>query len=253
VPDLALLAFGFGAIPVTAVLLYNLRSIVLNHREAAWGFLAGVTAFLGISHAMAAVLANHPLFGDAGAATGLSLLGLLAGAGIAWLLFEGPFIKEVPNRIVWAAVAFVSVHSLSDGLVLGRSFIGGFFPVVPVDPVNVTATVAHRFLEGCLIIVPALWASWKPKLALPALFASLVAIPAAFLPGSIYSAYGPSSLGVALQIAIPTFVAAMESMLGLFLIVRALLPMAAADHGRRWLVWIAVGYIAISLIHFSVE
>jgi zinc transporter ZupT len=249
VPDLALLAIVFGAIPLAAILLYNLRSLVLNRREATWGFLAGVVAFLGLSHAMAAVLANHPLFGDAWAATAVSLLGLLTGAGIAWLLLEGPFIKGVPNRIVWAAVAFVGVHSLGDGLVLGRSFIGG----VPVDPVSVAATIAHRFVEGCLIIVPALWASWKPKLALPALFASLVAIPAAYLPGSIYAAYGPSSLGITLQIGIPTFVAAMESTLGLFLLVRALLPMAAADHGRRWLVWTAVGYIAISLTHFLVE
>ncbi len=248
-PDLALLAIVFGAIPLAAILVYNLRSLVLNRREATWGFLAGVVAFLGLSHAMAAVLANHPLFGDAWAATAVSLLGLLTGAGIAWLLLEGPFIKGVPNRIVWAAVAFVGVHSLGDGLVLGRSFIGG----VPVDPVSVAATIAHRFVEGCLIIVPALWASWKPKLALPALFVSLVAIPAAYLPGSIYAAYGPSSLGITLQIGIPTFVAAMESTLGLFLLVRALLPMAAADHGRRWLVWTAVGYIAISLTHFFVE
>jgi zinc transporter ZupT len=249
VPDLALLAIVFGAIPLAAILVYNLRSLLLNRREATWGFLAGVVAFLGLSHAMAAVLANHPLFGDAWAATAVSLLGLLTGAGIAWLLLEGPFIKGVPNRIVWAAVAFVGVHSLGDGLVLGRSFIGG----VPVDPVSVAATIAHRFVEGCLIIVPALWASWKPKLAFPALFASLVAIPAAYLPGSIYAAYGPSSLGITLQIGIPTFVAAMESTLGLFLLVRALLPMAAADHGRRWLVWTAVGYIAISLTHFLVE
>lgn len=252
-PDLALLAIGFGAIPLAAILLYNFRSIVLARREAAWGFLAGVIAFLGLSHAMAAVLVNHSLFGDAAAATALSLLGLLTGVGIAWLLLEGPFIKEVPNRIVWAAIAFVSVHSLGDGLVLGRPFIAGPFPGVVLDPVSVTATIAHRFIEGCLIIVPALWASWKPKLALPALFASLVAIPATFLPGSIYGAYGLSSLGVTLQISIPTFVAATESTLGLFLLVRAFLPMAAADHGRHWLVWTAVGFIAITLVHFSAE
>jgi hypothetical protein len=253
VPDLALLAVGFGAIPLAALVLYNIRSIVLNHREAAWGFLAGVTAFLGLSHAMAAVLANHSLFGDAGAATALSVLGLLLGAGIAWLLFEGPFIKQVPSRIVWAAVAFVGLHSLGDGLVLGRSFIGGFPPAVPIDAASVTATIVHRFMEGCLIIVPALWASWKPKIALPALFVVLAAIPAAFLPGSIYRAYGPSSLGATLLIAVPTFVAAVESMLGLFVLVRAFLPMAAVEHGRRWVIWTAVGYIAISLVHFSVE
>ncbi len=251
-PDLALLAIAFGVIPLAAILLYNLRSIVLNRREAAWGLLAGVVAFLGLSHAMAAVLGNHPLFGDAWAATAVSLLGLLTGAGIAWLLLEGPFIKEAPNRIVWASAAFVGVHSLGDGLVLGRSFLGGF-SVVPVDPVSAAATIAHRFVEGCLIIVPALWASWKPKAALPALFVGLAAIPAAYLPGSIYGAYGPSSLGIALQIGIPTFVAAMESTLGLLLLVRALLPMAAADHGRQGLVWTAVGYVAISLVHFLVE
>jgi len=253
VPDLASLAIGFGVIPLAAILLYNLRPLVLGHRESVWGFLAGVAAFLGLSHAMAAVLANHTLFGDVWLATATSLLGLLTGAGIAWLLLEGPLIKEAPNRIVWAAVAFVGVHSLSDGLVLGRAFIGGFFPVVPVDPVSVTATVIHRFVEGCLIIVPALWASWKPKFAFPALFASLATIPAAFLPPSIYGAYGPTSLGVTTLVAIPTFVAAMESTLGLFLLVRALLPMAAAAHGRRWLIWTAIGYIAISLVHFSIE
>jgi hypothetical protein len=252
VPDLALLAVGFGVIPLAAIVLYNVRSIVLNHRDATWGFLGGVTAFLGLSHAMAAVLANHPLFGGAGIATGLSLLGLLTGAGLAWLLLEGPLIKEGPHRIVWASVAFVTVHSLGDGLVLGRSFIGGPL-AAPIDPVGVAATLVHRFLEGCLIIVPALWASWKPKLAFPALFGSLVAIPAALLPGSIYGAYGPSPVGAALQIAIPTFVAAVETTLGLFLLVRAFLPMATAAPGRRWLVWTAVGYIALSLVHFSVE
>ena len=250
-PDLILLAVGFGAIPLTAILLYNLRSILRDHREATWGFLAGVTAFLGLSHAMAAVLANHPLFGDAGAATAVSLLGLLSGAGIGWLLLEGPLIREAPHRIVWTAVAFVGVHSLGDGLVLGRSFL--FVSVVPVDAARVTATIAHRFVEGCLILVPAIWASWKPKLALPALGVSLVAIPAAFLPGSIYSTYGPSSLGATLQIAVPTFVAAVETTLGLVLLARALLPMAAADRGRRWLVWTVVGYIAITLVHFFVE
>jgi len=251
VPDLILLAVGFGAIPLTAILLYNLRSILRDHREATWGFLAGVTAFLGLSHAMAAVLANHPLFGDAGAATTVSLLGLLSGAGIGWLLLEGPLIHDAPHRIVWAAVAFVGVHSLGDGLVLGRSFL--FVSVIPVDAARVTATIAHRFVEGCLILVPAIWASWKPKLALPALGVSLVAIPAAFLPGSIYSTYGPSSLGATLQIAVPTFVAAVETTLGLVLLARALLPMAAADRGRRWLVWTVVGYIAITLVHFFVE
>jgi hypothetical protein len=60
-------------------------------------------------------------------------------------------------------------------------------------------------------------------------------------------------LGATLQVAVPTFVAAMETTLGLVLLARALLPMAAAERGRRWLMWTVVGYIAITLVHFFVE
>src|SRR2546428_5917682 len=48
--DLGIFAFGFGAIPVVAILLYNVDRFVLRHREATWGFLSGVIGFLGLSH-----------------------------------------------------------------------------------------------------------------------------------------------------------------------------------------------------------
>ena len=104
-----------------------------------------------------------------------------------------------------------------------------------------------------MIIVPAIWASWKARSAFVLLFASLTAIPATFLPGSIYGAYGPSSLGATLQLAIPTMLAAIEATLGLLLFVRGFLPIASADRGSCWPAWIAIGFIAIGLVHFLVE
>ncbi len=251
-PDLGILAFGFGAIPVVAILLYNVDRFVLQHREATWGFLSGVIGFLGLSHATSLVLFNHSRFGDAAVATALSFVGLVIGASVAWLVLEGPFIQTEPNRIVWAAVAFVGLHSVGDGLVLGGGFIS-VIPVVPIDAVTVTATAVHRFLEGCLIIVPAMWAAWRARFTFALLFVSLAAIPATYLPGWVYGAYGPSPLGATLQLAIPTLLAAIEATFGLLLFVRAFLPIASADRGSRWPAWTAIGFIAIGLVHFLVE
>src|SRR3989442_10386151 len=91
--DLAVLAIGFGIIPLAAILLYSFRGFVLGRREAVWGSLAGVVAFLALGHAMAAVLVNKPLFGDALIAIAVAVVGLVVGSGIAWLLMEGPFIR----------------------------------------------------------------------------------------------------------------------------------------------------------------
>ncbi len=161
--DLAVLAAGFGVIPLAAIILYTATTRVLAYREAAWGFLAGVLGFLGVSHAMAVVLVNHSLLGDLVAATVLSFVGLAIGAGIAWLLLDGPFIQTEPNKILWAAVAFLALHSFGDGLVLGGDFTGAFLPTLRLDAVTVTTTIAHRFAEGCLVVVPAIWAAWRPS------------------------------------------------------------------------------------------
>src|SRR5437867_9343198 len=59
-------------------------------------------------------------FGDTAIAIAVAFVGLAVGAGIAWLVLEGPFIQKEPNRILWVAVAFLGLHSLGDGLVLGR-------------------------------------------------------------------------------------------------------------------------------------
>jgi len=250
--DLAVLAIGLGVIPLAAILLYSFRGFVLTRREAVWGFLAGVLALLALGHAMAAVLVNKSLFGDTAIAIAVAFVGLAVGAGIAWLVLEGPFIQKEPNRILWVAVAFLGLHSLGDGLVLGRDFVGGVVPSVQVDGLTVGATVAHRFVEGCLVVVPAIWGAWKARPAFALLLVSFASVLAAYIPGAVFSAYG-SSLRSLVQVAVPTFVAAIEASLGLLLLVRGFLPIAAADRGNRWPWWTALGFIAISLVHFFVE
>src|SRR5438445_5301727 len=122
--DLAVLAIGFGIIPLAAILLYSFRGFVLGRREAVWGSLAGVVAFLALGHAMAAVLVNKPLFGDALIAIAVAVVGLVVGSGIAWLVMEGPFIRTEGSRIVWLDVAFVGRHCCVDGLVLPQASAG---------------------------------------------------------------------------------------------------------------------------------
>src|SRR6266571_2762687 len=217
--DLAVLAIGLGVIPLAAILLYSPRGFVLAHREATWGFLAGVVAFLALGHAMATVLVNKSLFGDP------------------------------PIAI---AVAFLGLHSFADGLVLGRDFVGGVVPSVQLDGLTVSATVVHRFVEGSLVVVPAIWAAWKARPAFALLLVSIASVVGAYIPGVVFSLYG-GSLRSLVQVAIPTFLAAMEASLGLLLLVRGFLPIAAADRGIRWPLWTAVGFIAISLVHFFVE
>src|SRR5207245_5043722 len=98
--DLGILAFGLGAIPVVAILLYNVDRFVLRHREATWGFLSGVIGFLGLSHAMSLVLFNHGRFGDAAIDTAMSFVGLVDGAGVALLILVSPFFQTVTTRII---------------------------------------------------------------------------------------------------------------------------------------------------------
>ena len=251
--DLAVLALGFGVMPLAAILLYAVQEVVAAHREAAWGLLAGIVAFLGLSHAMAAVLVNHSLFSDEAAATLLSFAGLLAGAGIAWALLETSLVRTEPARVVLAAATFLMLHSIGDGLVLGSDFVGGLSPTVRVDTITVVATVVHRFAEGAIIIVPAIAALWKRRAAFALLFVSLASIPAAYVPGWVFSVVAAPSARGATVLSIATFLAAAEAMLALVLLVRALLPMASADRGTRWLAWTAIGFVAISLVHFFIE
>src|SRR2546427_12187101 len=144
--DLAVLAIGFGIIPLAAILLYSFRGFGPGRREAGWGSLAGVVAFLALGHAMAAVLVNKPLFGDAPLAIAVAVVGLAVGAGIARLLMEGPFIRMEGSRILWLAVAFVGLHRFGDWLVLGQAFVGIVVPTVPGDRLTPRATAGPRLV-----------------------------------------------------------------------------------------------------------
>src|SRR3989475_1258603 len=230
--DLAVLAIGLGVIPLAAILLYSFRGFVLTRREVVWGFLGGVLGFLALGHAMAAVLVNKSLFGDPAIAIAVAFVGLAVGAGIAWSLLEGPFIRTEPDRLICVAVAFLALHSFGDGLVLGRDFVGGIVPSIALDGLTVSATVAHRFVEGCLVVVPAIWGAWKARPAFALLLVSFAAVLGAYVPGVVFNAYG-GSLRSLVQVAIPTFLAAIEATLGLLLLVRGFLPIAAAACWHR--------------------
>jgi hypothetical protein len=253
--DLAVLAGGFGAIPLASILLYSFRDWFDGHRDVVWGGLAGVVAFLGLSHAMAFVLEGKPFLAaesSTGGAAVFLLVGLGIGAIVGWALFEGPFIGTEPMRLVWASAAFVALHSVGDGLVLGRDFIGGAIPVVRIDPLTVSATIVHRFVEGALVLIPALAARWKAPPSFLLLSVALVSIPAAFIPGLLSDALGLAN-GSSTNLALATFLAASEASLALLLLVRGFLPIASSDRGTRWIAAVLIGFVGISLVHFLVE
>lgn len=253
--DLAVLAIGLGILPLTAILLYSFREWIAGHREIVWGGLVGVLAFLGLSHAMAHVLESKSfLFGGANEVASIAflLVGLGLGGTAAWFVFEGPFIRTEPAKTVLAATAFLVLHSFGDGLVLGEGFAGGLLPLVRIDSVTIAATVAHRFVEGAIILVPAFAAAWRPRASILALSVCLVSIPAAFVPVALTDAMGLVA-GVTATTALSTFFAAMEAAFVLLVLVRGFLPMASADRGTRWIAWTAIGFIGISLAHFLVE
>ncbi len=254
--DLAVLASGFGVLPLAAILICILRGTFESHREQAWGLLSGIVGFLALSHAMAFVLVDKAylsLVVGAAQAIVVPSIGLIVGAGLGWILFESDVFRTEPLRVLGAAAAFVALHSVGDGLVLGADFALGAVPSVRIDALAVGATVLHRFAEGALIVVPALAAVWKPRSTFVLLFVSLAAIPAAYVPGWVFDVYGASPERTVVDLAVPTFVAAIETMLGLILLVRGFLPLATANRGSRWLAWTAIGFIGISIVHFLVE
>jgi hypothetical protein len=252
--DLAVLAVEFGAIPLGAIVLHSFRGWIGAHRDLAWGGLAGMLAFLGPSHAMAFVLESKPFLFDGASEIGSVLFlatGLSAGGLLGWVLFEKPIIRSEPWRVVGAATAFLALHSVGDGLVLGRGFVGPGIPSVPIDSLTVAATIVHRFLEGAVVLVPAFAAAWKARPTFLLLTVSLAAIPAAFLPGAFADAMGIG--GIAATRSLSTFLASMEATFALLLIVRGFLPVLIQSRGSRWILWVVAGFVGITVVHFLVE
>ena len=252
--DLVILAVGFSVMPFAAILLYLVRDLEPGLRDIAWGLAAGVIAFLALAHAMTLVLVDHALLGllaDDLSSSLVAIVGLSIGAGVAWALFEGPLIRIEGERILWAGVAFLGLHSFADGLVLGVGFVGIGGPGYRIDAAATAATVVHRFAEGAIVVLPALAARWRPPLALGLLSAGLLTIPGALVPPALFS---PSSeTGALASLAVPMLLGGIEAGLGFVLLVRGFLPFAMTARGTRWLASSVVGFIGIALAHFLVE
>ena len=253
--DLAVLAVGFGVVPLASILLLSFRDWIAAHRPAVWGTAAGIIAFLGLSHAMGFVLAGKPFLfgGESEAATVLFLLmGLGLGGSLGWFVFEGPFPGPEPSRIVWAIAAFLALHSFGDGLVLGRGFVGGVGPILQLDAVNVSATVVHRLVEGAVLLIPTMAVGWRHRSSFLILLLSLSSIPAAYLPGFFFDWRGLVD-GSATTQSVSIFLAAMEASLALAVLARGFLAGLITDRSSRWLPFVLIGFIAISVVHFLVE
>jgi len=98
----------------------------------------------------------------------------------------------------------------------------------------------------------ALAASWKSRSTFVLLSVSLLAIPAAYIPGWTYQAFGFTPTRSLVALSLPTFLGAMEAGLALLLLLRAFVPMASTDRGTRWLAWTVVGFIlAVRLFRFE--
>lgn len=252
--DPAVLAIGFGLMPLLALLLYPLRAWLLAHEELAWGALVGVVAFLGLAHASADVLTTIPFLRievSPVAAAGLLVIGVLAGMAVGQLLLNRR--RETPPALVGAvAVAglvYLVAHSLSDGLVLGSAYAGPLPLGWPVDTVDTLATIVHRFAEGALVGVPALMLSWRAPKTLAFLFAGLATVPA------VYIAMG-LGLGVAAGVAYATiavFLSSFEAGLALLLLGSGYFPVLAGAKGRMWPWAAGAAFLVLFLVHLVVE
>jgi len=255
--DLGILALGLGLLPFASLGLYGVASRIGRHRDAVWGFLVGVLAFLGLSHAMAAVLFDESALSlsiGSGGALALIGFGIAIGFVLGWVLIERGVGRDVPilSRVAWAALAFLAVHSVSDGLVLGQSYAGPIVVGVEVDAVLFSGTVVHRLLEGAVVLVPALAAMWRPDKTATALTAGLLVVPAAFLPAAIFESVSLGA-GSALTHALMVFFGAAEAGLVLSLLLLGFLPQVVQTDRMRWAAWAGVGFLTIALVHSLVE
>ena len=249
--DLRLVAVVFAFLPLLALPAYWARP----YRTQTWALLAGVLAFLGLSHAMAKVLLGQGwasiVFGEA-AAIAAAAAGLVLGVGIGWaLLVRHRPGASWPSTVALGATAFLAVHSLGDGLVLGEGLAAGP-TAVPITGLAVAATVVHRFLEGALVVVPGGDAGWRLRRLSFAVLAGALTLPAA---GLAWLAYDALVVGEAFAavLAGSTVLAGIEAGLAFVLLAVAFLPRAVSTHRMDWVGWAALGFVGIVLVHMLVE
>jgi len=254
VTDVWLVALGFALMPMGGLLLYSAGREILDRESTALATLAGVVLFLGIAHAGADVLVGNaflkyaatPMLSAATAAGGA-----MTGLGVAALLWIRRGAR--PSGLVAVSVAYFALHTFADGLVLGEGFAGPFPTAVPLTPAVVVGTLVHRFAEGAVIVVPAILVGWKPQKAVGLLSIGLLAVPAAYLPIGLFASPGSIPAFAAAWEAIKVFAAAAEVGFAVPLIVVGLLPRILPIRSFRPAAWVFIGFLAMLLIHFTVE
>ncbi len=258
VSDLALVAIGFGLMPLAGLLLYGFRDRVLAHADLAWGFLVGALAFIGVGHATAAVLEANAFLkytitslGSAFVATAGFVVGVAFFAVI--LRFFGPASGRGDRWILPAAVLYLGLHSFSDGYVLGQSYAGAGAPGIELLPLPILGTLIHRFVEGMIIVVPALELAWRPTRTGVLLLAGVLTVPAALTAPEILLAPLGSATQAGLYYGITAFVSAAEIGFAFLFLIVGILPRLVPSGSRRWAGWAAVGLLLMLLVHFTAE
>jgi hypothetical protein len=255
VADLATLAIGFGLMPVAALTLFLFRNRVLAREDTAWAILAGSVAFLGIAHASATALVDVPVVR---LQTDIVVAGVILGAGLVLGLAVGRILlvqtggpSSLVATLAWGGLAYLALHSFDDGFVLGTAFAGPLPIGWTLTAANVSATFLHRFVEGALVVVPALGLSWKIPKTLTLLLAGLAGVPGAYVAVNLGS--GTGTLSAAVFGGFDLFVVALEVGLALQLLLIGYLPKLAAATDRRWTAWAGIAFLAMFLLHLLVE
>lgn len=256
--DLWVVAVGFGLIPIGAGALYLGRESLRRYEGAVWGALAGALAFLALAHAGTDLLVGNSYFSQETESAVLSAAvaagGVLMGFGLAWLLvIRGADAGRTPlPRVAWGGLAFLAIHSVTDGLVLGSAYAGPFPIGFPLDAVTVAGTLVHRLVEGALFAVPAIAAGWRAPKTWGLLTAGLLAVPAAYLPVALYAGTTPGSATTTLQ-GISLFAAGAEAAFGLVLLAAGYMTWLATEKRLRWPLYAGLGFLVLLLVHFTVE
>lgn len=256
--DLWILALGFGVLPFVALPLYNASTTLRRHEALVWGLLVGVLAFLGLAHAGAALLEGNALLRDEASPAASALAaagGVFVGVLLGWRLLGKADVGSTAGAslVLWAAVVYVALHSFTDGLVLGEAYAGPVASGYTLTAATVGGTILHRLAEGSLIVVPAIFASWRPPKSIPFLLVGLVTLPAAYVPVALLASGIFSPASVAFDQGIAVFAAGLEAGFALLFLLLGLIPHLRGAKDGRWAVWAGVAFIALLLVHFLVE
>ncbi len=250
--ELWLVATGFGIMPLAAVAL--LRANLARMSSAlAWGSLTGIVAFLGLAHASTTALELKSQYVAGPAASAVTVaIGMAAGMGLGWWLLGTRRSAGSPSAVGWAAVVFLALHSVGDGLVLGEAYAGPLPPGWNLTALNVSATFLHRLAEGSLVVVPALAAPWKPAKTSGLVLVGLLTVPAAFVPVALF-APGVSIGTVAADQTVAMVLASVEMGVVVPLLLLGFVPRMGLEKDPRGAIVAGLAFLAMFLIHFAVE